>query len=169
MKKVGECDHSEQEYEDDSWREEDWESTLHSLSNPTNRSEIASLENVTLLLDLGEESLDLQNTGEAEIETAGNCYESFDGVVDLGKAFCHRFPSSSSAKLLNMFSTVDHSGFCLAHLWTYRDLDVVGLADSPTEVSDMSCHLQMDLRAFQISNYGKFTGCSRTLWILCRV
>merc|ERR1712200_205253 len=121
------------EYEDDSWREEDWESTLHTLSNPTNRSEIASLENVTLLLDLDEESMDLQNTGEAEIEAAGNCYESFDGVVDLGKAFCHRFPSSSSAKLLNMFSTVDHSGFCLAHLWTYRDLDVVGLADSPTE------------------------------------
>ena len=169
MIKVGEDDHSEQEYEDDSWREEDWESTLHTLSNPTNRSEIASLENVTLLLDLDEESMDLQNTGEAEIEAAGNCYESFDGVVDLGKAFCRRFPSTSSAKLLNMFSTVDHSGFCLAHLWTYRDLDVVGLADSPTEVSDMSCHLQMDLRAFQISNYGKFTGCSRTLWILCRV
>merc|ERR1712038_1728626 len=122
-----------EEYEDDSWREEDWESTLHTLSNPTNRSEIASLENVTLLLDLDEESLDLQNTGEAEIEAAGNCYESFDGVVDLGKAFCRRFPSTSSAKLLNMFSTVDHSGFCLAHLWTYRDLDVVGLADSPTE------------------------------------
>ena len=133
-KKVAEDDHSEQEYEDDSWREEDWESTLHTLSNPTNRSEIASLENVTLLLDLDEESMDLQNTGEAEIEAAGNCYESFDGVVDVGKAFCTRFPSSSSAKLLNMFSTIDHSDFCLAHLWTYRDLDVVGLADSPTEV-----------------------------------
>merc|ERR1712013_40416 len=124
---------NDEEYEDDSWREEDWESTLHTLRNPTNRSEIASLENVTLLLDLDEESMDLQNTGEAGIVVAGNCYESFDGVVDVGKAFCTRFPSTSSAKLLNMFSTVDHSGFCLAHIWTYRDLDVVGLADSPTE------------------------------------
>jgi hypothetical protein len=52
----------------------------------------------------------------------------------VGKAFCSRFPSASSGKLLNMFSTVDHSKFCIAHLWTYRDLDVVGLADSPTEV-----------------------------------
>ena len=64
----------------------------------------------------------------------GNCYESFDGVVDIGKAFCERFPPSSSGKMLNMFSTVDHSKFCIAHVWTYRDLDVVGLADSPTEV-----------------------------------
>merc|ERR1712012_855161 len=82
-----------EEYKDDNWREEDWESTLHTLSNPTNRSEIASLENVTLLLDLDEESMDLQNTGEAGIVAAGNCYESFDGVVDVGKAFCTRFPS----------------------------------------------------------------------------
>ena len=122
-----------QEYEDDSWREGDWEATLQILSNPTNRS-----EDPTLLLDLEEESTQLLGeAGEADLEVVdddGNCYESIDGVVDMGKAFCSRFPSTSSGKLLNMFSTVDHSKFCIAHLWTYRDLDVVGLADSPTEV-----------------------------------
>ena len=125
-----------QEYEDDSWREGDWEATLQILSNPTNRSEEPSLvEHPTLLLDLEEESTQLHGEADLEVVDAdGNCYESIDGVVDVGKAFCSRFPSTSSGKLLNMFSTVDHSKFCIAHLWTYRDLDVVGLADSPTEV-----------------------------------
>ena len=106
------------------------------LSNPTNRSEEPSLvENPTLLLDLEEESTQLHGEADLEVVAAdGNCYESIDGVVDVGKAFCSRFPSTSSGKLLNMFSTVDHSKFCIAHMWTYRDLDVVGLADSPTEV-----------------------------------
>ena len=126
-----------QEYEDESWREDDnWSATLQTLSNPTNRSEEALLENQTLLLDLKEESTDLLGTGEAHLEMVdgSNCYESINGVVDVGKAFCSRFPSTSSGKLLNMFSTINHSEFCIAHLWTYRDLDVVGLADSPTEV-----------------------------------
>ena len=129
-----------QEYEDDSWREGDWEATLQILSNPTNRSEEPSLvENPTLLLDLEEESTQLHGEADLEVVDAdGNCYESIDGVVDVGKAFCSRFPSTSSGKLLNMFSTVDHSKFCIAHLWTYRDLDVVGLADSPTEVRSMN-------------------------------
>ena len=125
-----------QEYEDESWREEDWAATLETLTNPTNRSEEPLLENQTLLLDLQEQSTDLTGTGEAHLEVVDgeNCYESIDGVVDVGKAFCSRFPSTSSGKLLNMFSTINHSEFCIAHLWTYRDLDVVGLADSPTEV-----------------------------------
>jgi len=125
----------EQEYEDDSWREEDWEATLQTLRNPTNRSDEPSPENNTLLLDLEEDSTDSLATGETELEVVDGeiCYEKIDGVVDVGKAFCARFPSTSSAKLLDMFSTVDHSEFCIAHLWTYRDLDVVGLADSPTE------------------------------------
>ena len=115
---------------------------MQTLSNPTNRSEELSLENQTLLLDLQEESSDLLGTGDANLEVVdgANCYESIDGVVDVGKAFCSRFPSTSSGKLLNMFSTIDHSQFCIAHLWTYRDLDVVGLADSPTEVR---CSLSM--------------------------
>jgi hypothetical protein len=126
---------NDEEYEDDSWREGDWEATLQILSNPTNRSEEPSLvEHPTLLLNLEEESTQLHGEADLEVVDAdGNCYESIDGVVDVGKAFCSRFPSTSSGKLLNMFSTVDHSKFCIAHLWTYRDLDVVGLADSPTE------------------------------------
>ena len=31
-----------------------------------------------------------------------------------------------------MFSTADHSNYCLAHIWTYRRLEVLGLADTPT-------------------------------------
>ena len=126
-----------QEYEDDSWREGDWETTLDTLANPTNRSNEPSLENPTLLLDLEDEQTDLLASGEADLEVVdddGNCYENIEGVVDVGNAFCSRFPSTASGKLLNMFSTIDHSRFCIAHLWTYRDLDVVGLADSPTEV-----------------------------------
>ena len=127
-----------QEYEDESWKDSnDWAATLQTLTNPMNRSEQPSLENQTLLLDLQEKSSDLLETGEAHhdvVDGANNCYESIDGVVDVEKAFCSRFPSTSSGKLLNMFSTIDHSQFCIAHLWTYRDLDVVGLADSPTEV-----------------------------------
>ena len=126
-----------QEYEDEGWREaDDWAATLQTLTNPMNRSEEPLLENQTLLLDLKEESADLTGTGEAHLEVVDgeNCYESIDGVVDVGKAFCSRFLSTSSGKLLNMFSTINHSEFCIAHLWTYRDLDVVGLADSLTEV-----------------------------------
>ena len=110
---------------------------MQTLRNPTNRSDEHSPENNTLLLDLEEDSTDSLATGETELEVVDGeiCYEKIDGVVDVGKAFCARFPSTSSAKLLDMFSTVDHSEFCIAHLWTYRDLDVVGLADSPTEVS----------------------------------
>ena len=110
---------------------------MQTLANPSNRSDEPSLENRTLLLDLEDQRTGLLATGEADLEVVdddGNCYERIEGVVDVGKEFCSRFPATASGKLLNIFSTIDHSQFCIAHLWTYRDLDVVGLADSPTEV-----------------------------------
>ena len=54
------------------------------------------------------------------MELLPTCYEDIDGVVDVEEAFCKFYSSSSSSTLLNMFSTVDHSSYCLAHIWTYR-------------------------------------------------
>jgi hypothetical protein len=107
----------ESEYEDESWSDDTWAGLLAGLRNPTNRTEA------------GPEEEDMQQPGNA------SCYEDIDGVVEVETAFCRHYAASSSPRLLNMFSTVDHSDYCLAHLWTYRDLDVVGLADSPTDVS----------------------------------
>jgi len=61
------------------------------------------------------------------------CYEKINGTIDPTVEFCKSFEFHDSGKFLNMFSTVDHSSYCLAHIWTYRDFDVVGLADNPTE------------------------------------
>ena len=75
-----------QEYEDDSWKEEDWEATLQMLSNPTNRSNPSNpskksnpsnptnrsnpSNSTLLLLDLEEEESSdlLGETGEANLE-----------------------------------------------------------------------------------------------------
>ena len=62
-----------------------------------------------------------------------NCYENIDGIVNTAVEFCKPFRMHESTLFLNMFSTVDHSQYCLAHIWTYRDMEVVGLADNPTE------------------------------------
>ena len=49
-----------------------------------------------------------------------NCYETIPGVANLSSALCPPLPPDSGAHLLNLFSTVDHSSYCLAHVWTYR-------------------------------------------------
>ena len=51
-----------------------------------------------------------------------NCYETIPGVANLSSALCPPLPPDSGAHLLNLFSTVDHSSYCLAHVWTYRSL-----------------------------------------------
>merc|ERR1719499_246574 len=62
-----------------------------------------------------------------------NCYENINGTINTAIEFCKPFGMHESTLFLNMFSTVDHSEYCLAHIWTYRDMEVVGLADNPTE------------------------------------
>ena len=51
-----------------------------------------------------------------------NCYETIPGVANLSSSLCPHLPPDSGAHLLNLFSTVDHSSYCLAHVWTYRSL-----------------------------------------------
>lgn len=63
------------------------------------------------------------------------CYENINGTINPSTEFCKSFDFHSSGQFLNLFSTVDHSAYCMAHIWTYRDFDVVGLADNPTEDS----------------------------------
>merc|ERR1712038_526532 len=64
-----------------------------------------------------------------------DCYENINGTINPAEEFCKKFQFHDSGKFLNLFSTIDHSNYCLAHIWTYRDFDVVGLADNPTEGS----------------------------------
>ena len=61
-----------------------------------------------------------------------NCYEDIEGVANISVDFCKVFFPDQAALYLNMFSTADHSNYCLAHIWTYRRLEVLGLADTPT-------------------------------------
>ena len=61
-----------------------------------------------------------------------NCYEDIEGVANISADFCKVFFPDQAALYLNMFSTADHSNYCLAHIWTYRRLEVLGLADTPT-------------------------------------
>ena len=49
-----------------------------------------------------------------------NCYEDIQGVANISTEFCKLYLPDEGAHYLNMFSTVDHSSFCLAHIWTYR-------------------------------------------------
>ena len=62
-----------------------------------------------------------------------NCYEDIKGVVNLTTEFCKTFLSDAGPLYLNMFSTLDHTSYCLAHVWTFRRLEVLGLADTPTD------------------------------------
>ena len=95
-----------QEYEDDSWKKEDWEATLQMLSNPTNRSNPSNpskksnpsnptnrsnpsnpTENSTLLLlDLEEEESSdlLGETGEANLEVV-SCICSCKCILEITK------------------------------------------------------------------------------------
>ena len=63
---------------------------------------------------------------------ADNCYEDIEGVANISVDFCKLFYPDQAALYLNMFSSLDHSDYCLAHIWTYRRLEVLGLADTPT-------------------------------------
>ena len=62
-----------------------------------------------------------------------NCYEDIKGVVNLTTEFCKTFLPDAGPLYLNMFSTLDHTSYCLAHVWTFRRLEVLGLADTPTD------------------------------------
>ena len=55
-----------------------------------------------------------------------NCYETIPGVANLSSSLCPHLPPDSGAHFLNLFSTVDHSSYCLAHVWTYRSLQCTG-------------------------------------------
>ena len=68
------------------------------------------------------------------------------------------------ALYLNMFSTIDHSSFCLAHVWTYRRLEVLGLADTPTDgapglsgfcaVYDQECKIGFNTGLLSFQHHG---------------
>ena len=61
-----------------------------------------------------------------------NCYEDIEGVANISVDFCKLFYPDQATLYLNMFSSLDHTNYCLAHIWTYRRLEVLGLADTPT-------------------------------------
>ena len=54
-----------------------------------------------------------------------NCYEQINGVVNITTEFCKLFLADQGAHYLNMFSTLDHSNYCLAHIWTYRFVPMI--------------------------------------------
>ena len=130
---------NDQDYGDWNQTRDDFAQLLDDLENPFGTS---PEENVP---DTDEQGEDLFYAGESEdyavypeedtanvLPTYGNCYEEFDGAADPSTAFCSHLEIEDSMHLLNLFSTIDNSKYCLAQLWTFRDLDVVGLADSPT-------------------------------------
>ena len=130
---------NDQDYGDWNQTQDEFSQLLEALENPFGTS---PEENVP---DTDEEGEDLFYAGESEdyavypeedtanvLPTYGNCYEEYEGAADPNTAFCSHLEIEDSMHLLNLFSTIDNSKYCLAQLWTFRDLDVVGLADSPT-------------------------------------
>ena len=93
-----------------------------------------------------------------------NCYEDIKGVVNVSTEFCKSFLPDEGPLYLNMFSTIDHSSFCLAHVWTYRKLEVLGLADTPTDgapglsgfcaVYDQECHIGFNTGLLSFQHHG---------------
>ena len=113
----------------------DFEAILESLRNPFNTSDDQQQQDEEEE-EYSDEDFDYEEAfGQYDtvVPDENNCYEKINGTVDPSVEFCQQFGLHDSTLFLNMFSSVDHSQYCLAHIWTYRDLDVVGLADNPTQ------------------------------------
>eukprot|EP00092_Neocalanus_flemingeri_P105110 GFUD01134688.1.p1 GENE.GFUD01134688.1~~GFUD01134688.1.p1 ORF type:complete len:630 (+),score=152.69 GFUD01134688.1:166-2055(+) len=130
---------NDQDYSDWNETEDGFESILDMLRDPYNKSSSSvDLSDTSLDYDYDYEDEDWNYDDAYKEDNAAalnveNCYENINGTVDTATEFCKPFGIHQSTLFLNMFSTVDHSRYCLAHIWTYRDMEVVGLADNPTE------------------------------------
>ena len=128
---------NDQDYSDWNQTEEGFESILDMLRDPYNKSSSSvDLSDTSLDYDYDDEDWNYEDAykeDNAAVLNGENCYENINGTIDTATEFCKPFGIHESTLFLNMFSTVDHSQYCLAHIWTYRDMEVVGLADNPTE------------------------------------
>eukprot|EP00090_Calanus_glacialis_P016630 TRINITY_DN26015_c0_g1_i1.p1 TRINITY_DN26015_c0_g1~~TRINITY_DN26015_c0_g1_i1.p1 ORF type:complete len:637 (+),score=171.23 TRINITY_DN26015_c0_g1_i1:26-1936(+) len=139
---------NDEEYNDWNETEEGYDSILDMFRDPFNKSSVDISENKSSSsVDLSEilygdeydyddedfNYEDAYKEDDAVILNGENCYEDINGTINTSTEFCKPFGIHESTLFLNMFSTVDHSMYCLAHIWTYRDMEVVGLADNPTE------------------------------------
>merc|ERR1712038_761330 len=128
---------NDQDYGD--WDDDvDFDQVLETIRNPFNKTKDDSL---TLYDEDYYEDWDYEEAaGHPDYDDLitpndQDCYENINGTINPAEEFCKKFQFHDSGKFLNLFSTIDHSSYCLAHIWTYRDFDVVGLADNPTEGS----------------------------------
>lgn len=128
--------------------------------------DVASIFDLFLMDDYEDEDWnpDIEYVDEDVHLNDENCYEDIKGVVNITNEFCKLFLPDEGVLYLNMFSTIDHSSYCLAHIWTYRRLEVLGLADTPTDGApglsgfcayyDQQCHIGFNTGLLSFQHQG---------------
>jgi len=152
---------------DDNYSEYEYYVDYDSESNNVSENEdVASIFDLFLMDDYEDEDWnpDIEYVDEDVHLNDENCYEDIKGVVNITNEFCKLFLPDEGVLYLNMFSTIDHSSYCLAHIWTYRRLEVLGLADTPTDGApglsgfcayyDQQCHIGFNTGLLSFQHQG---------------